>query len=74
MSDNGNYNTGVVCKHTEYPITNVEWVLVNDVPLSVYLDRLGIEVGDSNAGNFQRMAILSTSVCGNRVYCVDVLS
>ena len=57
MSDNGNINTGVVREHTEYPITNGEWVLVNDVPLSVYLDSLGIEVGDSYAGNFQCMAM-----------------
>ena len=58
MSDNGNYNTGVVCKHTEYGITNGEWVLVNR-GLSGYLEQLRIEVGDGNAGNFQRMAILS---------------
>lgn len=53
------YNTGVVCKHTEYPIINTEWALVNDVLLSVYLDSLGIEACDGNAGNFQRCAILS---------------
>ena len=59
MSDNGNINTGVVREHTEYGIANNEWVCINDVPLSVYLDSLGIEVGDSNAGNFQCMAMLS---------------
>ena len=52
------YNTGVVCKHTEYPIINTEWALVNDVLLSVYLDSLGIEACDGNAGNFQRCAML----------------
>ena len=52
------YNTGVVRRHTEYGITNSEWVLVNDVSLSVYLNSLCIEAGDGNAGNFQRCAIL----------------
>ena len=53
------YNTGVVREHTEYGITNNEWVCINDVLLSVYLDSLCIEACDGNAGNFQRMAILS---------------
>ena len=53
------YNTGAVCEHTEYPITNGEWVCINDVLLSVYLDSLCIEACDGNAGNFQRSAILS---------------
>ena len=59
MSDNGNINTGVVREHTEYGITNNEWVCINDVLLSVYLDSLCIEACDGNAGNFQRSAILS---------------
>ena len=50
---------GDMLGHTEYSITNGEWVLVNDIPLSVYLDSLCIDVGDGNAGNFQRMAMLS---------------
>ena len=152
MSDHGNINTGVVCKHTEYGITNNEWVLVNR-GLSGYLDSLGIEVdlfqpagnreqllamlsymgvvnfylrckvyrhlyvggGDlcnldpwnrvfpifpgrtvkslmsgykmmlydyecfhsslwGNADDVLNVIVLSTSVCGNRVYCVDVLN
>ena len=49
---------GGMSRHTEYGITNNEWVCINDVPLSVYLDSLGIEACDGNAGNFQRMAML----------------
>jgi hypothetical protein len=48
----------VVRKHTEYPIINTEWVLVNR-GLSGYLDILNIEAGDDNAGNFQRCAMLN---------------
>ena len=54
MSDNGNY-TGVVREHTEYGIANNEWVCINDVLLSVYLDSLCIEACDGNAGNFRRV-------------------
>ena len=52
------YNTGAVREHTEYGITNNEWVCINDVLLSVYLDSLCIEACGGNAGNFQRMAML----------------
>ena len=57
MSDNGNY-TGAVREHTEYGITNGEWVCINDVLLSVYLDSLCIKVGDGIDGIFQRSAML----------------
>ena len=49
---------GVIRRHTEYGITNNEWVCINDVSLSVYLDSLGIEVGGWHGGNFQRSAML----------------
>lgn len=55
----GGAGGGVIRRHTDYGITNNEWVCINDVLLSVYLDSLCIEVGDgSNAGNFQRSALL----------------
>ena len=53
--------------HSDYGITNVEWVLVNNLGLSVYLDSLCIEVGDgSNAGIGQCLAMLKyKGVCGD---------
>ena len=56
----GGGDAGVVGKrHTDYGITNNEWVLVTDILLSEYLYSLGIMIHDDNIGNFQRSAMLN---------------
>jgi hypothetical protein len=46
-------------RHTDYGVTNREWALVNDIPLSEYLYSLNIVMHDHNTGNFRRSAMLS---------------